>query len=146
MRITQLTTWLSKMATLLTYFEKSPAKVSIPQKHSQDEITSDEEYEKGLDDTYPPSKKLYKKSFCKSWLQTFIWLKYDEAEGCMYCKYCQETQKKNSYTSGCKNFRLSDIQKHGKCHDHRAAAEALSQPIFFIVNDCVTSYCQFFFL
>ena len=28
MRITQLTTWLSKMATLLTYFEKSPAKVS----------------------------------------------------------------------------------------------------------------------
>ena len=50
MRITQLTTWLSKMATLLTYFEKSPAKVSIPQKHSQDELTSDEEYEKGLDD------------------------------------------------------------------------------------------------
>ena len=46
--------------------------VSIPQKHSQDELTSDEEYEKGLDDTYPPSKKLYKKSFCKSWLQTFI--------------------------------------------------------------------------
>ena len=94
MRITQLTTWLSKMATLslLTYFEKSPAKVSIPQKHSQDEITSDEECEKGLDDTYQPSKKLYKRSFCKSWLQTFIWLKYDEAEG-MYCKYCQETQK-----------------------------------------------------
>ena len=45
MRITQLTTWLSKMATLLAYFEKSPAKVSIPQKHSQDEITSDEECE-----------------------------------------------------------------------------------------------------
>ena len=90
---TQLTTWLSKMATLLASFEKSPAKVSIPQEHSQDEITSDEECEKGLDDTYPPSKKLYKRSFCKSWLQTFIWLKYDEAEGCMYCKYCQETQK-----------------------------------------------------
>ena len=74
MRITQLTTWLSKMATLLTYFEKSPAKVSIPQKHSQDEITSDEEYEKGLDDTYPPSKKLYKRSFCKSWMAADVYM------------------------------------------------------------------------
>ena len=68
--------------------------------------------------------KSSKRLFCKSWLQTFIWLKYDEAEGYMYCKHCQEIQKKNSYTSRCKNFRLSDIQKHGKCHDHSAAAEA----------------------
>lgn len=39
----------------------------------------------------------------------------------MYCKFYEETRKKNSYTSGCKNHRVSDIQKHAKGHDHNAA-------------------------
>jgi hypothetical protein len=42
----------------------------------------------------------------------------------MYCKYCEEANKKNTYTVGCKNFRISDIQKHSRSRDHAAAAEA----------------------
>ena len=41
----------------------------------------------------------------------------------MYCTYCEELSKRNSYTSGCQNFRITDIQKHAKSKDHRSATE-----------------------
>ena len=67
-------------------------------------------------------RKVYKRGFKTSWLDKFVWLKYTGEK--MYCKYCEEAKKKNSYTSGCMNFRISHIQKHGKSRDHSAATEA----------------------
>ena len=55
----------------------------------------------------------------------------------MYCKYCEETSKDNIYTSGCKNFRISDIQKHLRSHDHSASTETYLMPY-----EEVGSYCD----
>ena len=69
----------------------------------------------------------YKRCFCPSWKDKFLWLQYKD--GCMYCTYCLETNKHNSYTSGCQNFRTSDIQKHSKSRDHRSATEAYAMKL-----------------
>ena len=52
--------------------------------------------------------KKCKQSFCTSWKDKCLWLKYDG--DCMYCMYCLEANKTNSYTVGCKNFRIIFVQ------------------------------------
>ena len=87
------------------------------------ELTDDEPDEdaKFPDTSKPPSKK-YKRSFCQSWKEKFLWLEYDGER--MYCTYCKEAKKNNSYTGGCLNFRITDIQKHASSRDHRMATES----------------------
>ena len=110
------------MATLYSYFESASGFDLEPKKTFETE--SDEESDKSV---YPPSQKVYKRAFSRSWLEKFVWLRYesyDEDLHRMYCKYCEQSNKDNTYTSGCKNFRISDIKKHSRSRDHSAATEA----------------------
>ena len=91
------------------------------QKIYEQSQTKDESTETETESDSVPRKKFYKQSFKSSWLDKFIWLTFDGDK--MYCKYCLEI-KKNSYTVGCRNFQISDINKHTRSRDQSAAAEA----------------------
>ena len=90
------------------------------------EDESEEEAAEVVQKEKPPCKK-YKRCFCPSWKGKFMWLQYKD--GSMYCTYCLETNKHNSYTSGCQNFRTSDIQKHSKSRDHCSATEVYAMKL-----------------
>ena len=100
-----------------TYQRNDSSQKIYEQSQSEDESTETETESDSV-----PRKKFYKRSFKSSWLDKFIWLTFDGDK--MYCKYCLEIKKKNSYTVGCRNFRISDINKHTRSRDHSAAAEA----------------------
>ena len=68
----------------------------------------------------PPKQKVYKRSFSSSWLERIVWLRHNENRDRMYC---EETSKDNTYTAGCKNFRISDIQKHLRSRNHSTSTE-----------------------
>ena len=70
----------------------------------------------------PPCKKPVRRSLCKSWLDKFVWLRYND--GAMYCTFCKKANKSNTFTSGCKNYRVTDVQKHSRSKDHCLASEA----------------------
>ena len=70
----------------------------------------------------PPCKKSVRRSLCKSWLDKFVWLRYND--GAMYCTFCKKANKSNTFTSGCKNYRVTDVQKHSRSKDHCLASEA----------------------
>ena len=65
-----------------------------------------------------PTAKKSKQLFCTLWKDKYLWLNYDGD-----FMYCLDANKKNSYTSGCKNFCISDIQKHALGKDHRSEVE-----------------------
>ena len=95
------------MVTLYSYF--GSASSSEPKRATESDSETDSV--DGVDRSVgPPSKKVYKRSFSSVWLEKFVWLRYDARLDRMCCKYCEQSNKANTYTSGCKNFRISDIQ------------------------------------
>ena len=91
---------------------------------SDDELDEDPNKESKIPEGSKPLNKKYKRSFHSSWKDKFLWLEYDHESECMYCTYCKEAKKNNSYTTGCQNFRITNVKKHASSRDHRVAAES----------------------
>ena len=101
----------TKQLSSLDYFGSNDQRESRPDGSEDKEIVE-------------PTAKKSKRLFCTSWKDKYLWLHYDS--DFMYCKYGLDA---NSYTSGCKNFCISDIQKHVLGKDHRSAVKIYANEI-----------------
>ena len=72
--------------------------------------------------------------FSDKWLKEFGWLQTRGSGNdlLMICKDCTKAGKKNTFTSGCKNFHRLGLLCHMDQVDHKSAAKVLLQQHYFI--------------
>ena len=69
-------------------------------------------------------KPKFDHQFQEKWRAKWAWLvKNDDGIG-MTCEICSKCDKSNSFTTGCKNYRTSTIERHVITHDHQEAVKA----------------------
>jgi len=66
-------------------------------------------------------KKKAKREYQKSWETTYPWLQ--PSENGMICQICSNKGKKNSFTIGCTDYKISACKQHSFTVDHVAAIE-----------------------
>lgn len=60
-----------------------------------------------------------KRTFQQKWELSHHWLRFDGTS--MFCTLCENAGCKNSFTSGCNNFRSSALTEHVEGKDHKGA-------------------------
>ena len=84
---------MASQSSLFAYFSDRKESQEEPVDSSDESERDIEESGSGkeigeIDIVEPPSKKKKsKRSFCKSWLDKFVWLRYDDVEEAMFCYY-----------------------------------------------------------
>ena len=62
--------------------------------------------------------------FKTKWLSDYPWLQYDATRKVMLCSTCQRHRKGNAYARGTNNFKHTNILRHIRSSDHKAALQA----------------------
>lgn len=73
----------------------------------------------------PPCKRR-KHDFMESWSKSRPWLRFDSEKNVMYCDWCLHSKKKNTFTTGCRNFRTSTLDRHVSLPCHKEAVQDIS--------------------
>lgn len=117
------------MAEIFNYFgggDKIKKKKQEAQKRKLEE--SSQEYRQAKkrknDNVYDIEKRT--RTFQESWQTKHSWLEFERTKNIMFCSACREFSDLADPTSafvkdsGCNNFRIDAVDKHGKSNCHKA--------------------------
>ncbi|XP_061573635.1 zinc finger protein 862-like isoform X1 [Cololabis saira] len=128
-RTTREVSDMAKQANLKSFFLKRKSSNG----EGDDESTSkrlSEEMETTTDDALAPAEKKPKcRGFRLEWKDKYPWLRCDIIDGSekMFCSHCEKSGRKNGFTKGSTNMRMSSLVEHSRCNDHVSAVTLSAQ-------------------
>ncbi|KAJ8404748.1 hypothetical protein AAFF_G00336110 [Aldrovandia affinis] len=98
---------MAKQATLNKYFLKP----SRSNGNDDDESEIQSEVTETADAVAPAKKKQKCRAFRPEWKSEFPWLRCDiiDGEENMFCSHCEKSGRKNGFTRGATNMRISAL-------------------------------------
>ena len=124
---------MEKQANLKSYFLKRKSSNG----EGDDDSTSkklSEEMETTTDDAVAPAEKRSKcRGFRPEWKDKYPWLRCDIIDGSekMFCSHCEKSGRKNGFTKGSTNMRMSSLIEHSRCiHVHSCVRRAQVSALF----------------